>query len=87
MLPCLEGILPNRYLQHLRRLANAVFLLSQDSISEEDLLLAEQLHEFCVEYEDIFGVAKMKFNLQMLLHLVEIVKFFNFLILSPMTRY
>ena len=74
-LPCLEGILPARYLLHLRRLANAAFLLSQDSISEEELILSEQqLQEFCVEYEDVFGAAKMKFNLHMLLHLVEILR-------------
>ena len=92
-LPCLEGILVARYIRHLKLLANATFLLSQDSISEEDFFLAEEnLLEFCVEFEDIFGVDKMKFNVHMLLHLVEICRIldnlwshttFNFQLESP----
>lgn len=74
-LPCLKGILPNRFLNHLKHLADAVFLLSQESISEDDLVRAEErLQEFVIEYEDLFGVEKMKFNIHMLLHLVEVVR-------------
>ena len=78
-LPCLEGIgvlrVDPRPLENLQRLAEAVFNLSKDSISEEDLLVAEEnLMIFSVQFEDIFGVEKMKFNVHMLLHLVEVVR-------------
>ena len=78
-LPCLEGIGilqdDDRPLQNLKRLANAVFLLSQDSISEDDLVEAEEnLLTFSIEFEDLYGIEKMKFNVHMVLHLVEVVR-------------
>ena len=36
-LPCLRGILPERYLHHYLLLVNAVWLVNQESITKEDL--------------------------------------------------
>ncbi|KAK3920081.1 Peroxisome biosynthesis protein PAS1 [Frankliniella fusca] len=74
-LPCLAGLVTDNIFDNLQRLSNAAFLLSKQSISEDDLIQAEEdLSVFCYEFQDLFGVAKMKFNVHVLTHLTEVVR-------------
>ncbi|KAK3928780.1 Halomucin [Frankliniella fusca] len=74
-LTCLDGAVDENIVDNLRRLANAVYLLSQQSISEDNLIQAEEdLMVFLFEFEDMFHVEAMKFNVHVLTHLVEVVR-------------
>ncbi|KAK3923894.1 Cytochrome P450 monooxygenase TRI4 [Frankliniella fusca] len=72
---CLDGVVGENIVSNLRRLANAVFLLSKQSISEDDLIQAEgDIMVFLYEFEDMYQVSEMKFNVHVLVHLVEVVR-------------
>ena len=43
-LPCLWGLLPNKYFQHFLSLVDAVFLLFQDSLNCQNKVSADQYH-------------------------------------------
>ncbi|KAE8740479.1 hypothetical protein FOCC_FOCC014007 [Frankliniella occidentalis] len=74
-LPCLTGLVRDDILDNLKRLADASFILCKQSISQEDLAQAEEdLLVFMYEYQDIFGVENMKFNVHVLSHLAEVVR-------------
>ncbi|KAK3911504.1 Integration host factor subunit beta [Frankliniella fusca] len=74
-LPCLEGTVGDNIIFNLSHLANAVFLLSKQSIGEDDLIQAEEdIMIFLFQLQDMFGVHEMKFNVHVLVHLVEVVR-------------
>ena len=71
-LPCLWGLLPNKYFQHFLSLVDAVFLLFQDSISLDQLSkYASLLNHFCLRVESLSGRRYETFNVHCLLHLVS----------------
>ena len=74
LLPCLEGILPNRIFNLFAKLCEAIYLLNQSSITLQDLGLSRmKLLEFHEEFQDIFGLINMTFNHHLLTHLADTV--------------
>ena len=74
-LPCLYGVLPAEYFQHFVLLVEAVYLLLQDSISQDDLKKASVLlKHFCINMAAIYGKRYETSNIHMLVHLVEKVR-------------
>ncbi|XP_049271856.1 uncharacterized protein LOC125758568 [Rhipicephalus sanguineus] len=74
-LPCLKGVLHDRYLTHFSLLCETVFLLLQASVSESDLRKADQLlcsfvNRVCV----LYGESNATFNVHQLLHLSKSVE-------------
>lgn len=69
--PILQDLLPARYLHHWCLLANAAHLLHKNTISEADLVEANQcIHRYQMQYEEFFGPESMFFNIHMLGHSV-----------------
>lgn len=55
--PVLQGILDDTYLAHYTQLVEAIWLLLQDSITNEDLLQANQsLQLFCLKFATYYGM-------------------------------
>ena len=74
-IPSLYGILPDEYLQHYSLLVHAIFLLLQESVSEEQLQQASQcLQTFCKYFETLYGQRFYTLNVHNLLHLVDCVR-------------
>ena len=72
---CLDGIVPDQYLRHFGLLSEAVFILSRDSITEEDLAEAHRLiTEYVQEFQQFFGPESMRYNIHILTHLVQCVR-------------
>jgi len=67
--------LPDKYLKHFLLLVNAVYLLLQDSISPEQLNLADTLlYRFVCEVEILYGPMHMIYNVHCLTHVAKCVK-------------
>ena len=55
-LPCLRGILPEKYLNHYLLLVNAIWLLNQESITKEDLACSNFcLLKFVLYFDGLYG--------------------------------
>ncbi|KAJ1523194.1 hypothetical protein ONE63_001081 [Megalurothrips usitatus] len=75
VIPCLQGIVPERSLRVLVLLSKAVFLLCRDIISEADLLEAERcLEEYVHQFQKLYGPENMMFNIYILTHMVQCVR-------------
>lgn len=75
MLICLRGLLPLKYLQHLSLFVTAMQLLLQESISKDQITIADALLlRFVVQFQKYFGKVSMTFNVHLLLHLSTSVK-------------
>jgi Transposase family tnp2 len=73
--PCLYGILPLKYLNHFMKLSKSIYILLKQEISEDDFLVAELLlKEFVIEFEKLYGKAKMLFNVHLISHLSNSVR-------------
>lgn len=69
-IPILQQIMEREYFEHYFFLVEAMFLLHQDSISQDDLLKADcLLHKFVSAFELLYGLQFMSFNVHSLLHL------------------
>jgi hypothetical protein len=74
-LPVLNGILPTIYLAHLTLLSHAMYLLLQETITPSDLDNAEKLLQtFVSDFENLYGLCNMSYNLHILLHIPYTVK-------------
>ncbi|KAK3928873.1 RNA polymerase-associated protein CTR9-like protein [Frankliniella fusca] len=74
-IPCLRGIIPDRYVRHFGLLSKAVFLLSRDLITEESLQEADRtLNEYVNGFQALYGPSNMRFSVHMLTHLVQCVR-------------
>ncbi|KAK6492328.1 hypothetical protein HHUSO_G4649 [Huso huso] len=74
-LPCLKGILPERYLKHFALLVEAIYLPLQSQILPQDVNNADiLLLEFVVKLQSLCGEANMTSNVHLLLHLAKSVK-------------
>lgn len=72
---CLSGLVPNVYVQHVRRLSAAVYTLLQSTISKDEVNNAEKLlHRFVKDHQDLFGKQSMVMNIHLLKHLAESVR-------------
>lgn len=66
----------SRYLSHLAKLIDAVHILCSSKITFEQLQTAKQhLHSFVDEFEMLYGESNMVFNVHLLRHLADCVKF------------
>lgn len=75
MVPCLTGVVRDNaqeYIDHFALLSQAVFLLSRQTVSPEDVNEAERCIDTYVErFQEYFGVENMRFNIHMLKHVIE----------------
>jgi hypothetical protein len=69
-LPCLKGILPLPYYKHHCILVSAIYIFLKDSISRDELESATwELGEYVCQFQDLYSVEDMFFNLHLLLHI------------------
>lgn len=74
-LPCLRGILPNKYLRHWSLFVIAFNILLQDSITHTALGKAKSLLiKFVVKFQSFYGKEAMTYNVHLLLHLCQSVE-------------
>ena len=77
-LPCVVDILPAVYVQHLCLLVTAMYILSSDCILSGDLDRAHcYLLKFVEDFELLYGPSQMVFNVHLLSHLVQCVRFWG----------
>ncbi|KAK3930290.1 Sodium/potassium/calcium exchanger 1 [Frankliniella fusca] len=71
----LLGILPDPYWEHHCKVVSAVALLSQESVSPEEIDTADELlHMYVRDFEGLYGLRYMGLNVHQLLHLSMNVK-------------
>lgn len=71
---CLKGILPEKYLNHLALLAEALGIMLSGKIKAEELNTAGLLLiKYVVLYQEYFGEAAMTYNIHLLLHMEKSV--------------
>ena len=74
-LPVLYGLLPDEYFEHYFYFVRAIYLLLLESISEEQLKVAEQLlQQFCFKFSQLYELRYQTLNIHQLLHLVDNVR-------------
>lgn len=72
---CLEGLLPARYIDHIQLLSSAIYILLQEKISQEDLLLAESnLSQYADQFEKLYGRHNITMNVHLLRHISNAVR-------------
>lgn len=72
---CLSGLVPNAYIQHVRRLSAAVYILLKSTILKKEVDNAEiMLHRFVKDHQFFFGKECMVMNIHLLKHLAECVR-------------
>lgn len=74
--PCLDGIMENKYMENLCYLVEGVYILLGDSISQESLDRAgDMLRQFYITFEQLYGTNNCGLNIHNIgLHLVDYVK-------------
>lgn len=74
-IPCLQGCIPQKYIDHLAMLSNTVFLLSQGVIRRQDLERARELmHRYIALYERYFDKRHIIYNIHLAEHLLECIE-------------
>ncbi|KAE8746706.1 hypothetical protein FOCC_FOCC006569 [Frankliniella occidentalis] len=74
-LPIFSLVMRQPYFNHFKLLYLGVSLLCQNSVTEADLVLSQCLLDcFVKQYQTIFGLSKMTFNLHALRHLPGVVR-------------
>ena len=72
---CLQGLIPIEVLNHYSLMVESIFILLQDSITEEELRVCEEKFlVFVAKYQEMFGNSVMTFNIHGLSHLVQSVR-------------
>ncbi|KAJ1518944.1 hypothetical protein ONE63_011446 [Megalurothrips usitatus] len=75
ILPCLDGILDDRYYANLKMFVNAMHILLSDAITPDQLAEASTcLDNFCVGYQRLYGMVNVSYNLHVCRHFAEQVK-------------
>jgi len=73
--PCLAGIVPQQFLEHLMLLSSAIFLLLKDTISQADISrAATRLEQFVNQAVQLYGLEAASSNLHSLLHMAQSVR-------------
>ena len=63
-----------KYFKHFCKVSQACFLLNQSFVSNEDIFEADTLlNEFVNEFQLLYGLRNMSFNLHQLLHCTDCV--------------
>lgn len=76
--PCLQGILDDKYFEHYLLLVLGISLLSQSDIRPEEVDVASRaLHEFVGRFAELYEPKYMSSNVHQLLHLAENVRQFG----------
>lgn len=71
----LPGLLPQRYIKHFQLLSAAIYMLLEESISLENISLAEKkLVEFADQHEELYGKENITMNLHLLRHMARSVQ-------------
>ncbi|CAD6211835.1 GSCOCG00003856001-RA-CDS [Cotesia congregata] len=72
---CLKDILPQKYLEHLALLVEAMYILLSDRINSDELDTSADslILRYVVLYEEYFGTQAMTYNIHLLLHLIKSV--------------
>ncbi|GAB1868075.1 DUF4218 domain-containing protein [Camponotus japonicus] len=74
-IPCLTGLIPHKYINHLAMLSFGTFLLSQDEITRHEMNVAENcLLKYVTLFEEYFGIQHMYYNVHLLLHFTTCVR-------------
>lgn len=74
-LTVLLDVLPELYWEHHCKIVAAIAMLSQESISNEEILVAENLlHLYVSDFERLYGVRYMSLNMHQLLHLGDVTR-------------
>ncbi|XP_059474157.1 uncharacterized protein LOC132195889 [Neocloeon triangulifer] len=74
-LPCLKGILNDKFLLHHALLVEAIYTLDKSVVSQADLQLSNKLlNDYCSQYGSLYGRLEETFNLHMLLHYTNSVE-------------
>lgn len=77
-LAVLKDLLPNAYYKHWSLLVYAITKFNSNEITEAEFRSAtDALREFVFQVEDLYGEEFMKYNVHLLLHLPEAVKYFG----------
>lgn len=72
--PCLRGILPTEYYNHLLFLVHGIYTLLKGSISIEELTTAHiSVSTFHKQFQDLYGLRNMRYNLHLLNHIAQCV--------------
>lgn len=72
--PALKDLLPRRFLKHYITLVSAIFILLKDDISHEEITEANNLlTDFVKNFQILYGIHNMRFNVHLLLHLGKCV--------------
>lgn len=73
-IPCLSGVLKEKYLKHFALLSESIYILLKTSISPSDLKKAEKnLKTFVINFEKYYGLNKMVYNVHLVTHIVRCV--------------
>ena len=75
-IPCLQGYLPDPYLEHFATLSESIYILLGDSISNAELDRAElMLNQFYAQFADLYGNSYSGLNIHNIgCHLVDFVR-------------
>ncbi|XP_064467816.1 uncharacterized protein LOC135385485 [Ornithodoros turicata] len=74
-LPCLQGVLPDRFLRHFALLSHSTYLLLKKTVTERDIAQASKLLKtFVQQVSALYGEAAATFNVHQLLHLAKSVR-------------
>lgn len=73
--PVLNGFLKKKYYEHFRLLSSATYILLKSTITQQELINAEEnIQKFVENYQVIYGKTQMTMNVHNLLHLIDCVK-------------
>ncbi|KAE8739390.1 hypothetical protein FOCC_FOCC015112, partial [Frankliniella occidentalis] len=74
-LPILNLVLYQLHFNHFKLLHLAIVLLCKQSVTDDDIILSQLLlDEFVKQYEIIYGMKRMTYNLHVLRHLPSVVR-------------
>ncbi|KAE8737297.1 hypothetical protein FOCC_FOCC017241 [Frankliniella occidentalis] len=74
-LPVFEKYMKEPYLSHFKKLVCAICHLNQSSVSLNDIVVARQLlKSFVQQWQELFSLRQMSYNVHCLLHLPDVVQ-------------
>lgn len=74
-LTCFNALIDIKYLKHLALLSQAIYYLNQECITSDEIDKAELLLiQYVREYEELFGIERMTYNIHLLGHLADTVR-------------
>ncbi|KAJ1519111.1 hypothetical protein ONE63_011352 [Megalurothrips usitatus] len=75
ILPCLDGVLADKYYSNLKLFVNSMHILLSDFITRDKLTEAATcLDNFCVGYQRLYGMVNVSYNLHVCRHFTQQVK-------------